>query len=203
MLDFFMDNFYTSNDLLDSSLKDLEFSVLDFETTGLYPYNGDKIVEVGIVRCNTESILSTYESMINPAIPIPAEVTKINHITNDMVKDSPLIADKLTEITDFMNNSVIVAHNLSFDLSFLNYELEKNGKLKVDNWMADTIKIAKSLHPEYESYKLEYITEQLGIENKDAHRALADAEATAIVLQALMKETPQQILKDLLPFKIQ
>ncbi len=203
MLDFFMDNFYTSNELLDTQLKEVEFSVIDFETTGLYPYNGDRIIEVGIVRVTSEKILKTYESFINPGILIPENVTKINKITNKMVESAPAITDKIDEMLDFMKNSVIVAHNLSFDLSFLNFQLQKMNRSKVDHWLLDTIKIAKLIIPGLENYKLSTVIKALNIKNRDSHRALADTEATAKALQMMIAKLDEtSILKDLNPFKI-
>ena len=203
MLDFFMDNFYTSNELLSTSLKEVEFSVIDFETTGLYPYNGDRIIEVGIVRATHDKIISTFESFINPEILIPENVTKINKITNKMVKSAPLISEKIDEILDFMKNSVIVAHNLSFDLSFLNYQLQKQERAKIDQWLLDTIKIAKIVLPGLVNYKLGTVTDALGINNRDSHRALADTEATTKALQAMItKLDKSSVLKDLNPFKV-
>lgn len=202
MLDFFMDNFYTCNDLLNTPIRDLEFTVLDFETTGLYPFNGDRIVEFGMVRANSARILKTFTSLINPRRPIPEAVTKINHITDEMVKDSPLIEAKIDQLVDFMKNSVVVGQNLNFDISFLNYQLQSMGKPKIDLWMVDTLKVAKVLLPHLERFSLEHITKELKIRNKESHRALADTEATAKVLHAFIKRLPPgSVLKDLLAYK--
>jgi len=203
MLDFFLDNFYTCNELLDAPIRDVEFSVLDFETTGLYPYNGDQIIEIGIVRSNQEKILATYESLINPGMPIPANVSHINHITNDMVKEALSIEHKIDEVMDFLKNSVLVAHNLSFDLSFLNFQLQKMNRDKINLWLVDTLKVAKAGLPNLERYTLGHITKALGINNRGNHRALPDAEATARALQALVEKLPRDSqLKDLQAFKI-
>lgn len=203
MLDFFMDNFYTSNDLLNTPLRDLEFTVLDFETTGLYPFNGDRIVEFGMVRANSARILKTFTSLINPKRSIPEVVSKINHITDDMVKDSPLIEAKIDAIVDFMKNSVVVAQNLNFDISFLNYQLQSMGRPRIDLWMVDTLKVAKVILPHLERFSLEHITKELKIKNKQSHRALADTEATAKVLHAFIKRMPPEaVLKDLQAFKV-
>ena len=203
MLDFFMDNFYASNDLLNTPLQDLEFTVLDFETTGLYPFNGDRIVEVGMVRANSARILKTFTSLINPKRNIPEVVSRINHITDDMVKDSPFIEAKIDLMMDFMKNSVVVAQNLNFDISFLNYQLQSMGRPKIDLWMVDTLKVAKVLLPHLERFSLEHITKELKIKNKESHRALADTEATTKVLHAFIKRMPPgSVLKDLQAYKI-
>lgn len=202
MLDFFLDNFYVSNDILNTSVHELEFSIIDFETTGLYPYNGDRIVEVGIIRAKVDKKVQGYESFINPEIPIPENVTKINKITDEMVSNAPLIEDKIDEITGFIDNSILMGQNLSFDVSFLNFQLQKMGRPKLNLWMLDTIKIAKLLMPELERYSLAHLTKALKVVNKKSHRAITDADATYQVFQQLLKKISQPVLKDLLAFKI-
>ena len=203
MLDFFLDNFYVCNELLNTPISELEFSILDFETTGLYPYNGDRIIEIGITRINHTKDLAQFESLINPLVPIPEAVTKINYITQEMVKEAPLIEDKIDSLMDFIKNSVIVAHNLSFDLSFLNFQLQKMQRNKVDLWMVDTIKVAKALFPELERYSLSHITKALKIRNEESHRALSDTKATAKIFRKFIQNLPpNSSLKALHPFKI-
>jgi ATP-dependent DNA helicase DinG len=203
MLDFFLDNFYVSNELLTTPISELEFCIMDFETTGLYPYNGDRIVEVGLVRINAEKILDTFDCLVNPKIPIPEVVSKINHITQEMVEKEAPLEDRMDSILGFIKNSVLTAHNLPFDLSFLNFQLQKMNRNKVDAWLVDTVKVAKLLLPQLPRFTLGHVTEFLKIKNKEAHRALADAQATGRVLQALIKKLPSHaILKDLLAFKI-
>lgn len=203
MLDFFMDNFYVSNDILNTPLREIDFTVMDFETTGLYPYNGDRIIEVGMIRATSEKIIKSFESLINPRRIISEQVSKINNITNDMIKDAPFIEDKIDEIISFMQNTVIVAQNVNFDVSFINYQLQSMGRPKLDNWMVDTIKLAKELMPELERYSLENLTKVFKIKNKASHRALGDTEATTKLLHALIRKLPADAaLSSLLAFKI-
>ncbi len=203
MLDFFLDNFYASNELLNTKIPELEFCVLDFETTGLYPYNGDRIVEVGLVRLNSEALLGDFGCLVNPKIPIPEVVSKINHITQAMVEMEPVIEDRMDSILEFSKNSVLAGHNLSFDLSFLNFQLQKMNRDKMDLWLVDTLKVAKALLPQLPRFTLGHVAEFLKIKNKEAHRAVADAQATGLVLQALIKKLPPDAtLKDLLAFKL-
>jgi ATP-dependent DNA helicase DinG len=203
MLDFFLDDFYVSNELLTTPIPELEFCVMDFETTGLYPYNGDRIVEVGLVRINAEKILDTFDCLVNPKIPIPEVVSNINHITQEMVKNEAPIEDRIDSILEFIKNSVLTAHNLPFDLSFLNFQLQKMNRKKIDAWLVDTVKVAKLLLPQLPRFTLGHVTEFLKIKNTGAHRALGDAQATGRALQALIKKLPSHsTLKDLLAFKL-
>ncbi|MBN2145702.1 MAG: 3'-5' exonuclease [Candidatus Aureabacteria bacterium] len=204
MLDFFLNDFYVCNDLLNTPVREIEFCVLDFETTGLYPYNGDRIVEAGIVRIQADKFLGNYETLINPCIPLSEEVTRINHITNDMVKNAPLMESKIDEIMAFITNSVIAGHNLSFDISFLNYQLQKMNRPKVNLWLVDTLKVSKELLPNLERYTLQQITSALKIRQRESHRALPDAKAAAKLLQVLMQKLPPgSTLQALQAYKIQ
>src|SRR4030042_4984594 len=115
--------------------------------------------------------------MINPEFPIPKEVTKINNITDDMVKDSPVFDKKYGEkIIDFIGDYILVAHNASFDLSFLSVELGRNGVL-FERWKAiDTLKIAAKVFPNQKN-KLENIMRRYNIMPEgDVHRALVDTD---------------------------
>lgn len=202
MLDFFIDNFYTCNDILNTPVSELEFTVLDLETTGLYPYNGDRILEVGLVRINQHQILDTLEFLVNPGIPIPEHISKINKITDDMVNTSPGIETQFDSIHQFIKNSILVGHNLNFDVSFINYELEKHRLPKLEHWMVDTIKVAKQVLPDLPKYSLTALTQFLKIKNPDSHRALSDAKATSELLQILFsKMSAPVLLKDIDPYR--
>lgn len=196
---------YTSNELLLTKISEIEFTILDFETTGLYPFNGDRIIEFGLYRMDSKGgFINKKDSLINPERPIPDEVSKINGISDEMVKDAPKIEQKIDEILNFMKTSVIVGHNLMFDISFLKYELQKLKKQNIELWMVDTIKVAKKIFPEFKSYSLQNITKELKIKNKNAHRALADCEATGELLRILIEKiSNNNVLKELEPFKIQ
>ena len=151
---------------------DVEYCVLDIETTGL-SFKTEKITELGAVKLKNGEIIDTFESFVNPEKPIPDKIVQITNITDDMVKDAPTIEEILPKFIEFMGDSVLVAHNASFDIGFIRYNAEQIG-YKLDNTYIDTLRLAKELFPDYKKYKLGIIAENLGIKVEVAHRALDD-----------------------------
>ena len=142
------------------------------ETTGL-SFKTEKITELGAVKLKNGEIIDTFESFVNPEKPIPDKIVQITNITDDMVKDAPTIEEILPKFIEFMGDSVLVAHNASFDIGFIRYNAEQIG-YKLDNTYIDTLRLAKELFPDYKKYKLGIIAENLGIKVEVAHRALDD-----------------------------
>ena len=103
--------------------------VLDLETTGLYPENGDMILEIAAIPVKAGSIRTNlaFHEMVNPEKPIPPEITKINHITDEMVENAKPIREILPDFIDYIEDYPLVAHNAPFDIGFLKYFSEKLG----------------------------------------------------------------------------
>lgn len=155
-----------------------EFVVLDFETTGLFP-DTDKIIEVSILKYKNNIKVDEFHTLINPKIKIPAKITKINGITNDMVKDKPTIEEILPKLLDFIGYLPIVAHNASFDAKFLKCAvLFLYGEDIINNEFIDTVKIARQIYPNLPNHKLVTIKEYLGFD-LESHRAYEDTLVTA------------------------
>nr|WP_278299006.1 exonuclease domain-containing protein [Caloramator proteoclasticus] len=152
--------------------------VLDFETTGLYP-DTDKIIEVSALKFKDNIKVDEFHTLINPKIKIPKEITKINGITNDMVKNKPTIEEILPKLLDFIGALPIVAHNASFDAKFLKYAvLYCYGNDIINNEFIDTVKIARQIYPNLPNHKLVTIKEYLGFD-LESHRAYDDTLVTA------------------------
>tara|TARA_A200000113_G_C8870955_1_gene356640 strand:+ start:383 stop:1090 length:708 start_codon:yes stop_codon:yes gene_type:complete len=132
-------------------LKKLVEIVFDTETTGFDPATGDKIVEIGAVRIydkmRTDDPRDTFHVLVNPERDIPEEVVKVHGITNEKVKDSPIFADLADDFLAFIGNAPLVAHNASFDMKFINAELEQMGKPALTNEVVDTLPIARRKFP--------------------------------------------------------
>ena len=161
---------------MDSAIKPLAdhtFCALDLETTGTNPFF-HKIVEVGIVRFTLDTELDTYSTLINPETSIPEDVTIIHGITDNMVADSPYISDILQEVKDFMNGSLMVAHNPSFDLGFLDWVYRQHGSEPPRLLAVDTVRMARRTFPYLENHKLETIKNYFNFDGQ-SHRALSDA----------------------------
>ena len=158
--------------------------VFDFETTGL-DARSCKIIEIGAVKIKKGSIIETFQTLINPGEPIPEEITEITHIDTSMVVDAPSIDQVLPDFYKFTYGSVLSAYNIDFDYQFLS----NNGnrlRLLFDNEQIDTLRLARDKVPSLSNYKLGTVVRALNITLVNAHRALADAYATAKVFIKLI-----------------
>ncbi|MFA6859770.1 MAG: exonuclease domain-containing protein [Clostridia bacterium] len=166
-------------------LKNSTFVVFDCETTGL---NGDKdeIIEIGAAKIVNGKICETFQTLVCPKNPISKEITEINGINNFMVKNAPKIDDAIKDFALFSAGSVLVAHNLNFDIKFIQNAGRKFG-ITFDNEKLDTLAFTKSKLT-LSNYKLGTIVKELKIELTNAHRALFDAIATAEVLVVLNQQ---------------
>lgn len=155
-----------------------EFVVLDFETTGLDP-STDKIIEVSALKYKNGILIDEFQTLINPKIKIPYEITEINGITNAMVKNKPTIEEILPKLLDFIGELPIVAHNAPFDAKFLKYNVLRHyGEDNINNTFIDTLAIARKLFPNLRNHKLETIKKHLKMD-VDSHRAYDDTLVTA------------------------
>ncbi len=153
--------------------------VLDFETTGLYPNNGDRVIEIGAVLLRGQEIVDQFQSLVNPGFFINHEIESITGITNDMLSKAPPAPLVMEKFVKFIGAHPLVAHNASFDRSFLESELDYFGKKRPLNFGC-TLQVAKRLYPEVINYKLETLVRYKEIPvNSQFHRALADAEMAA------------------------
>jgi len=164
------------------------YAVVDIETTGSSPKNGERIIQIGIVRIENGVITSTYSSFVNPEKSIPPFIQALTHITNDDVKNAPLFSEIADEILSQLEGAVFVAHNVNFDFPFVQGELKRLERPLLKNKKVDTVEFARLLFPSALSYKLSEITMELGIPLEDAHRADADAYATAELFLLCVKK---------------
>jgi DNA polymerase-3 subunit alpha (Gram-positive type) len=170
-------NFNSSEELLDS----LKFCVIDLETTGGNPET-EKIIEVGMLRIENRKISEERSFLINPQKDIPDFVQKLTGIKKADVEHSPKIEEVIDEITQFIGDSILVAHNTSFDIPFLNGVLKKLQRPTLDNKVICTNIMTKYLIPDIMSSNLQYMSDIFNISHSQAHRAIEDARATANLL---------------------
>ncbi|KGG80843.1 DNA polymerase III PolC [Caloranaerobacter azorensis H53214] len=164
---------------------DCEYVVFDIETTGLSPFN-DKITEIGAVKIKGNQIIDRFSQLINPEIEIPEKIVKLTGINNEMVADKPTIEEVLPKFLDFINGCVLVAHNASFDVSFIRVNCNKYG-FKLANPILDTLELSRNLFPNLKSHKLNVLAKHLNVKLENHHRAVDDSEATAkIFLKCLL-----------------
>lgn len=179
------DRLTSVNNVSDENLNDVTYCVLDIETTGLSKQT-EKITEFGIMKVKNGEVIDTFECFVNPEKSIPPEVVEVTHITDDMVKDAETIDVVMPKVLEFVGDSVIVAHNATFDVGFIKYNAEKLG-LEFNNTYIDTLALAKELFPDFKKYKLGIIAEKLNIEVDVAHRALADVDTLVKVFNVMLK----------------
>ncbi|MBF0485971.1 MAG: hypothetical protein HQL16_05610 [Candidatus Omnitrophica bacterium] len=173
-------------------LADAEYVIFDVETTGLSPLEGDRIIEFAALKARHGRIVEKMTSLVNPGRPLSAGAQEINGITEDMVKDAPTSSEILPQIIDFLGNACLVAHNASFDVKFLSYELSLAGRrLKDETPAVDTMKMSRAFLPHLTSHRLEYLARSLGITIVSTHRAEADAELTFHLFNRLVSMAPE------------
>lgn len=156
-----------------------KYIVIDLETTGHSPDDGDKIIEIGMVVINNDKITDTYSSFFQPKQSIPPFIAHLTGITNEDVKDAPLFEEEAAQIVRMFKGSYLIAHNVPFDLGFLNKELAQVGFEQLSIPVIDTVELSRILYPQAGSYKLEQLAEYLNITHDQPHRALSDAYVTA------------------------
>ncbi len=163
------------------------FVIIDLETTGNGPKKGDRIIQLGMAVVEDGLIVERFASFFNPEQPIPLFIQQLTNINEQMVEGAPLFADKAGEIAALMHGAYFVAHNVDFDLPFLQAELERAGWPPFAGPTIDTVELARIVLPTAESYKLGDLARQLGLHHDRPHQADSDAEVTAKLFIALLK----------------
>ncbi|GLG00595.1 DNA polymerase III PolC-type [Alicyclobacillus hesperidum subsp. aegles] len=172
------------------------FVVFDTETTGLNARE-DTLIEIAAVKVRGGEIVDTYASLIDPERPLSPKITELTGISNDMVKGQPKLADVLAKFREFVQGSILVAHNAEFDVGFLNQCAERLGMPAWEEPVIDTLALARALYPGEKNYKLKTLTQKFSVELVNHHRALADSEATAKVFLHMLKDCKERGLVDL------
>lgn len=171
----------------DEPLARLRYTVIDTETTGLDPAGGDEIIAIGAVRIVNGRILrrETFDALVNPRRSVPRESQAIHGISPEMLRTMPGIEDVLPKLARFVEDSVIVGHNIAFDMRFFAMKEAVTG-VKFTNPVLDTLLLEHIAHPNTEDKSLEAIAARFGITISGRHTALGDALATAEVFLALL-----------------
>lgn len=163
--------------------------VLDIETTGLDPYSGHRIVEIGCLELTNHIPTDNhYHQYINPERDIPIEVFNIHGLSREFLSDKPIFSDITKDFLSFINNDTLIIHNASFDIKFINAELEKLGQpLLLMDRVLDTMHMARSLFPGAQ-INLDALCKRFNIDNSNRvkHGALIDCQLLAGVYLELM-----------------
>ena len=159
------------------------YVALDVETTGLSLHNGDRVIEIGAVAIEEQSIIAEFSSLIDAGKMIPWHVQQVHGITNEMLIGEPKPDEVLPEFYNFIAGSILVAHNASFDIGFLRHEFALLG-MSLNNRSLCTLKMSRKLYPDLPNHKLETVGRYLlgkSCEQMRMHRALDDAKLAAMI----------------------
>lgn len=161
------------------------FVVFDLETTG-FSATKDEVIEIGAVKVVDGKICERYSSFVKPTIPIPERITELTGITDEMVKEAPEIETVLPEFIEFTKGSILVAHNAGFDYGFIK---KKGGKLHLPTefTVVDTVNTARLLLPDLAKYTLDRLAKALKLPSFQHHRAVDDAEETAMIFERFIE----------------
>jgi len=173
---------------LTTPITEAPLAVLDVETTGLHPENGDRVVEVAVARSVGGEVLETFVSLVNPERPIGPSAMRVHGITDAMVAVAPRFADVADEVLRLLSGAIMVGHNAPFDLGFVSAELFIAGRAMPRLMALDTLRLARHLYT-LGSYALGAVSAAMQVYvDTPAHRALADVLLTHGVLQVIIQD---------------
>lgn len=164
----------------------MRYSIVDIETTGGNA-GRDKITEIAIYVHDGEKIVDEFTSLVNPEISIPPYISRLTGITDDMVVDAPKFYEIAKEVIKVMDGTVFVAHNASFDYSFIREEFKSLGFNFSKEYLC-TVRLSRKLIPGFRSYSLGNLCSDLGINLENRHRASGDALATVRLFELLLQK---------------
>ncbi len=166
------------------------FTAFDTETTGFSPKN-DRLVEIGAVKFRGNGEVQAVTNwLINPGMPVPFYATEVNGITTEMVTNAPVFAAVWPEFAAFCKDSILLAHNATFDIGFLRAELDRAGINPPALLAIDTLPLFRRWFPQAESHSLESLSLVLGVRGETYHRAEADSFHLINIFSAGMKNRP-------------
>ncbi|WP_288175637.1 PolC-type DNA polymerase III, partial [Sporofaciens musculi] len=171
------------------------YVVFDLETTGFSPIK-DKIIEIGAVKVEKGKITEKFSTFVNPKVPIPFQITQLTSITDDMVLDAPDIETVLPQFLTFIGDAVLVAHNASFDVGFIEQNCRYQDMVPEFTYV-DTVAMARILLPTLSKFKLNVVANALHISLENHHRAVDDAGATAEIFVKFIEMLRERNITDL------
>lgn len=164
-----------------------DYVVFDLETTGISPIE-DKVIELSAIKVKHHEIVGEFSTLVNPKGFIPPEASRVNGITDDMVKDAPGMEEVLKKFTDFIGDEILIGHNIhDFDMKFIYRDIEKYMGLFLGNDYIDTLPLARFVLPNLRKHRLVDLAEYYKISSEGAHRALNDCRMNREVYEELGK----------------
>lgn len=176
---------------VEMDLSEATYVVFDVETTGLSAIYND-LIQVAASKMYKGNIVAEFDEFINPGHPLSAFTTELTGITDDHVKNAKPLIQVLKEFQEFCKDTVLVAHNATFDVGFMNANYERHGLPKISQPVIDTLEFARNLYPEYKRHGLGPLTKRFGVALEHHHMANYDAEATGRLLFIFIKEVAEK-----------
>lgn len=176
---------------VDMELSDATYVVFDVETTGLSAVYND-LIQVAASKMHKGNIIAEFDEFINPGHPLSAFTTDLTGITDEHVRNAKPLEQVLKEFQEFCQDSVLVAHNATFDVGFMNVNYERHGLPKITQPVIDTLEFARNLYPEYKRHGLGPLTKRFQIALEHHHMANYDAEATGRLLFIFIKDVAEK-----------
>jgi len=171
-------------------ISNARFAFLDLETTGLSPWFGDRVCEVGIVITEGKRIKEQYQQLVNPESPLSPGAASTNGLTDDDLKSAPLFAEIAPKVLGALSDTVVVCHNAQFDIQFLDSEFKRLGhEIQIPN-LIDTLSLARQFF-DLPSYSLLSIAEAFHVPMTNMHRALNDALTARGIFFGMMDQLKQ------------
>lgn len=169
----------------------MKFAVVDLETTGSSYKKGDRVIQFGCSFVENNEVKDTLEFKINPERQIPHKIELLTGVKNAMVADAPYFFEVGEYIHQLLEGYIFVAHNVTFDLNFLNHEMKQAGLPLLENKAMDTVVLSRILFPQQKGYSLQALNEGMALGLEDAHDAGADSRATAYLLVKCLEKVQQ------------
>jgi len=166
------------------------FAFLDLETTGLSPWFGDRVCEVGIVLTVGKRIKEQYQQLVNPERPLSPGAASTNGLSDAELESAPLFSEVANDVLEWLKGAVVVCHNAQFDIQFLDSEFKRLGReIQIPN-LIDTLNLARQFY-ELPSYSLLSIAEAFQVPMTTTHRALDDAHTARGIFFGMMEGLKQ------------
>ncbi|TPR17439.1 PolC-type DNA polymerase III [Apilactobacillus timberlakei] len=171
----------------DRELYDATYVVFDIETTGLSAIY-DNVIEVSAVKMQHDNVIDQFEEFIDPGFHLSDFTTQLTSITDEMVQGSKSEEEVFKLFRDFCGDAIVVGHNVTFDVGFMNVGYARYGMEKIQNPIIDTLPLARFLYPNFKSYRLNTLAKKFDVSLEHHHRAVYDAESTGHLNYIFVKE---------------
>jgi DNA polymerase-3 subunit epsilon len=183
-------------ELFDRPIREAAFTVVDLETTGLSPDPGG-IIEIGAARLEDGKVVARFEQLVRPRTPVPPFIVRLTGIRPELLESQPHLEEVWEQFVAFVRDSVLVAHNASFDLSYLNLAAQRLSGQPLTDVALCTLKLARRLIPEVRRRGLDALAEHFGLEVGRRHRAMGDVEITVEIFWRLIERAEHKGLRRL------